>query len=682
MELNLTNLVPDQIIKALCNTLIHSLWQGLILAVITGLAIVLTKKSSAALRYNLMLSFLLLFAAATVSTFVIELTPSAKSIAVKQTLNTPAQQLQAPNIQAVYTDKPGNLIATGIGYFTSHADVIVLIWFLIICARCIQFAAGLQHVYYLRRNKTIAAGAYWERKINGLANSMGIKTTVAIMQSGIAKIPMVLGHFKPVILIPIGLLTALSAEEVESILIHELAHIRRKDFLVNLLQNLMEIVFFFNPAVLWVSALIKSERENCCDDIVVAQTSSKVSYIKALVSCEEYHSAMPAYAMGLGGKNGHFLNRVKRMLSNNNQSLNRMEKAVLTICLVSAVIITAAFSKPDHVKATLKSKNTQLNVAKVLKKVDSLNRTILTSGDTTSKTALRIYKPNEISEGTLVRFDKSVNHKKYLVYIAKKDGILYQLNSTYDGKANTYYIDGKPVSAAELPEHQSQFDDVFNQDVPEPASPPAPGDVLQHGGEKGEIVDGADAITAKSAKPAEVAQVAKTARIAQAAKPAKAAISADSIKAAKDLYNLDSAKSMHQAAKLKAMNVPLATLAKMKKYAYIDSANQYSKRAAIYSGYAKKYDTQVPKEYAAGNENRSKQAIADMMNDGIIQTTDNLSFKLGTSEFIVNGKKQPEDVYLRYRAKYVKSTGHNEWTWFFNYDTAAKSETNRTEEKN
>lgn len=684
MELNFNNLVPDQIIKALCNTLIHSLWQGLILAVITGVAIVLTKKSTAVLRYNLMIGFLLLFAIATITTFFIELKPAAKAVVVNQAVNTPVFQLQATNNPAAYAEKPQSIIGTGINYFTQHANTIVLIWFLIICARCVQFAAGLQHIYYLRRNNIVAAGDYWERKVNALADSMGIPTAVSVMQSGIAKIPMMLGHFKPVILIPIGLLTALSEEEVESILIHELAHIRRKDFLVNLLQNLVEIVFFFNPAVLWASALIKSERENCCDDMVVAQTSSKVSYIKALVSCEEYHSAMPAYAMGLGGKKGHFLNRVKRMLSNNNESLNRMEKAVLTICLVSAVIITAAFSKPEHIKAAAKGKDARTSITKALKKNDSLSKTILVSGDTTVKTALRVYKPSEVSEGTSVRFDKSVNRKKYLVYLAKKDGVLYQLNSTYDGKANTYYIDGKPVSSADLTQHQSQFDDIFNRDVPEPANPAAPVE-LQHNGEKGEIVDNADVAIAKSAKPAksaEPAEPAGVARVAQVAKQAKAAKSADSAVAAKYLYRLDSMKSMHQGAKLKATNMQLATLAKMKKYAYIDSANQYNNKAAAYQGFAKKREMQAAKEYAAGDADRGKQAISDMMNDGIIKTTDNLSFKLSTSEFVVNGKKQPEDVYQRYRAKYVKSTGHNEWTWFYNFDTAAKSETNRTEEKN
>ena len=89
----------------------------------------------------------------------------------------------------------------------------------------------------------------------------------------------------------------------------------------------MEIVFFFNPAVLWLSALIKAERENCCDDMVLAR-SSKVNYLKALVACEEYKQPSPAYAMALKGSNGGLKNRVARIISNKNLSLNSREKIV------------------------------------------------------------------------------------------------------------------------------------------------------------------------------------------------------------------------------------------------------------------------------------------------------------------------------------------------------------------
>ena len=699
MEFHLTNLVPDQIIKALCSTLIHSLWQGLILAVVTGLAVVLTKKSSAALRYNLMISFLLLFAAGVVVTFMVQLRPTENHIPTTAALVAPAQQLQVINNQADTAANPGNVIATSIGYFNAHADAIVLIWFLIICARCVQFAAGLQNIYYLRRNKVIAAGAYWDNKINRLANNMGIKGTVAIMQSGIAKIPMVLGHFKPVVLIPIGLLTALSAEEVESILIHELAHIRRKDFMVNLLQNLMEIVFFFNPAVLWVSALIKSERENCCDDMVVAQTSSKVSYIKALVSCEEYHSAMPAYAMGLGGKNGHFLNRVKRMLSNNNQSLNRVEKAVLTICLVSAVVITAAFSKPAKEKTSTRIKRGNVPAIAKTFKNDSLSQSLMGYKDTTAAAVLRIRQPDEVSEGTFLKFDGSVNNKKYLVYLAKKDGVLYQYNSTYDTKVINYYVDGKPVPAGKIAQYQSRFNEIINQDVQEPASPPAPEESVQNNGEKGEIVDAADE---------------KAKARADMAGDNSAKLMRDSMKRA---YWLGSLEAMHS-----KLNGPLGSkdstwkktgtyvksMTDSKKESYVRAMVDSNKRhfrsvwakpavpakpatpatpaspassalpalpaspaapakgpgnppvppvGAAYTPYKPNYKPYEPREPVppvAPLPNMGDEITKDLLKSDLIKDKANYTFKITDDALYVDGIKQPDAVYKEIVGKYVK----------------------------
>ena len=166
---------------------------------------------------------------------------------------------------------------------------------------------------------------------------------------------MVIGHLKPVIIVPVGLLIALSAEEVEAILIHELAHIRRRDYLVNMLQSGMEIVFFFNPAVLWVSKLIKTERENCCDDLAVAQNNNKINYIRALVSCEEYQASVPAYAMGFPGEKNSLLSRVKRIVSNRNYSLNLFEKTILAVCLVLFGLGVSAFTAREHIQKVVKS---------------------------------------------------------------------------------------------------------------------------------------------------------------------------------------------------------------------------------------------------------------------------------------------------------------------------------------
>ena len=273
--------LTDQLIKALCNTLVHSLWQGLLLAAIAGLIVIFTKRASSALRYNLLIAALLLFTIGTVVTFGVQL-QQVHYTTGNEAVNTAQQNtFVAQTFNGNVNVQPASFTATITGYLNTYHNSIVLIWFLIICAKSIQLGVGLYGTYRLKRANVFAAGSYWNERMQQLACLLGIRQTISLLESGIAKVPMVIGHLKPVILIPIGLLTALSAEEVEAILVHELAHIKRRDYLVNMLQSLMEIIFFFNPAVLWLSQLIKTERENCCDDIALEQSTNKVNYIRS-----------------------------------------------------------------------------------------------------------------------------------------------------------------------------------------------------------------------------------------------------------------------------------------------------------------------------------------------------------------------------------------------------------------
>lgn len=328
---------------ALGQTLIHSLWQGVVLAGITGLIIILTRNTKAANRYLLMVGAMLLFAVVSVGTFFYELyQPMAKAATAEIIYNVSV----ISNIPAVERSVPQQVMQ----YVNTHTQTIVFVWFFIVLARSLQLATGLQSLYHLRRKNLYAVDEKWARRVAVLSARLGINRIVGIAESGIAKVPMVIGHLKPLILIPAGLLTALPPAEIEAILIHELAHIQRRDYLVNLLQSFLEIIFFFNPAVLWLSALIRTERENCCDDIAVEQTSSKVNYIRALVSCQEYQLSAPAYAMAFPGRRSQLMDRVKRMASGTNHALNFRERSILFITLLTAGLLTAAFTNAKQIE--------------------------------------------------------------------------------------------------------------------------------------------------------------------------------------------------------------------------------------------------------------------------------------------------------------------------------------------
>src|SRR5579863_3616468 len=353
--------ISDRVVRALCDTLLHSLWQGLLLAGLAGLIVVCTRKASSALRYNLLVSALILFAAGVSVTFTLQYlrtgdTPPSQPI--NHPVNAVGIMTPAP-ISPSAAIPPPAFTDRVTAWLNAHHNTIVLVWFLIICVRSLQLGVGLYGTYRLKRDQVLTVKDHWPERMRQLARVLGIRQTIALLESGLTKAPVMIGCLKPVILLPLGLLTALSPAEVEAILIHELAHIKRRDYLVNLLQNLMEIVFFFNPAVLWVSTLIRTERENCCDDLVLAHDKNKATYIRALVSCEEYQSSVPHYALAFSGHRNTLLHRVRRLVNNRNHSLNLLEKTILTLCLIGAGLFVTAFSvkkvAPTHQAPTISS---------------------------------------------------------------------------------------------------------------------------------------------------------------------------------------------------------------------------------------------------------------------------------------------------------------------------------------
>src|SRR5262249_22848328 len=136
--------------------------------------------------------------------------------------------------------------------------------------------------------------------------------SVALLESCRAVVPVVIGHVRPVILRPVGLLAGLPLAQIESILLHELAHIRRYDYLINLLQTSVEDLLFYHPGVWWISGVIRVERENCCDDLVVATHGDAHEYAVALAALEQNRWAPREAALAATG--GSLMNRIRRLL--------------------------------------------------------------------------------------------------------------------------------------------------------------------------------------------------------------------------------------------------------------------------------------------------------------------------------------------------------------------------------
>lgn len=330
--------------QILTNILLNSLALGLVTAVLTGVVLISTRSASPMLRYRMLTALLLLFTAgvAVIGYWAFYGTTGTSSMVQDRPDSVPVFA-KTPEPAEIHnfpdTGDIGNLSGYLRHFMDSNARVIALAWLLIVVIKSVRLGSSLMELHYLKTRKIFPAGRHWEEEVNRLARQTGLHKVVRIAQSGLTQVPVVIGHFRPIILIPLGMITAIKPREIEMMLLHELAHIRRMDFLVNLLQHLLEVLFFFNPAVLWLSALIRKERENCCDEMVLRQSGSKQTYIQALLSFREYQMAAPAYAMAFA-RESNLVTRVRRMVSQKNTCLNMAEK----VGMLAAIILLCSFS--------------------------------------------------------------------------------------------------------------------------------------------------------------------------------------------------------------------------------------------------------------------------------------------------------------------------------------------------
>jgi beta-lactamase regulating signal transducer with metallopeptidase domain len=290
-------------IQALGWTLVHFLWQGAAIALLLALANRALRRASAQARYVAACAALLLMLAAPVATFLRLSRPFAAGpvVAAASTAHISAAVIPA----AGPTVPP----AGGIPWL----PLIVALWTAGVALLSIRMAGGLLVARRLKLRATPVASHEWRERIGNLAARIGLRRGVALCESALAEAPMTIGWLRPAILIPAGALLQLSPEQLEAILAHELAHVRRLDYLVNLLQTGAETLLFYHPAVWWVSRRIRAERENCCDDLAVAVCGDAVVYARALLELETM-AAGRAPQMALAATAGSLSGRVKRLL--------------------------------------------------------------------------------------------------------------------------------------------------------------------------------------------------------------------------------------------------------------------------------------------------------------------------------------------------------------------------------
>jgi uncharacterized protein (TIGR03435 family) len=189
---------------------------------------------------------------------------------------------------------------------------VVTVWLAGAMALWVRLAGGWLFAARMRSTQIRRAPPEWMEVFGKLGAQIGLSHPVRLLVSALVDVPTVVGWLRPMVLVPVGALAGMPTEHLEALLLHELAHIRRRDYLVNIMQSIAESLLFYHPAVWWVSRHIRAERELCCDDLAVSVTGDAFTYARALAQLESYRPANLQPAMAANG--GSLRNRIARLL--------------------------------------------------------------------------------------------------------------------------------------------------------------------------------------------------------------------------------------------------------------------------------------------------------------------------------------------------------------------------------
>lgn len=371
--------ISEAVVERLGWVLVHSLWQLALAGLLAAVAARALRRRSAATRYRVLVAALALAAAAPVATWLL-LPVDSMNRSARQAASTLGQEPGDRTNVPVLVDQatlPGGKeieVPASMGAARSAAPAtqtevlsaatttlqaaphwseriksmlrpwlawLVGFWSLGIVVCSLRPLLGWHMLSRLRRVGVAPASDDMLAALRRVAERLGLRCTVRILQSTLAQAPVVVGYLRPVILLPVSLVTCLPAAQLDAILAHELAHVRRHDFVINLLQTLIETMFFYHPAVWWLSRQVRVEREHCCDDFVVQLLDNRVEYGRALVAIEQWRGQKPVLA--LGATDGSLLARVRRILGvgadrNGISRLSRWPAALLVVAGIGTAL--------------------------------------------------------------------------------------------------------------------------------------------------------------------------------------------------------------------------------------------------------------------------------------------------------------------------------------------------------
>lgn len=308
-------------VLALAWTLLHFLWQGALLGLVAWVGLTLLARRSPQARYAWACGMLGLMALAPVVTFLV----------LRQAAGLPV----GPAPTGALTALPASFWERLQVSLQPWLPALSLGWMAGVGLFALRLAGGLVMIQRLKEVGTSPVPSQWHLVLARLCRDLQLHRTVRLLGSTKVDVPTVAGWLRPVILLPASALTQLTPHQLEAILAHELAHVRRHDFAVNLLQACVEALLFYHPAVWWLSAKVREERELACDDVAVSLCGDALAYAQALAVLDDLRTPIPTLALASHG--GSLMKRISRLIQPQLLPNPTLRSALLTALAATAL---------------------------------------------------------------------------------------------------------------------------------------------------------------------------------------------------------------------------------------------------------------------------------------------------------------------------------------------------------
>ncbi|MBT4399532.1 MAG: M56 family metallopeptidase [Bacteroidetes bacterium] len=337
------------LIQSLGQTIIHSLWQGTAITLLCWLILCFIRKDQAQARYWIHSGGIVSIFLIAVFTFI-NLYQSSVFDGASPGHEFPGFRLILIQIQSFEGQEVSNFSEV----LSNSLPYISILWLAGLLVFSVRLIGGYSKVQKLKKSGIALQSMAWQLMVQRISERMNLGIFVEIKESAKIFVPTLIGHAKPILLFPFGALASMPVSQVEAIISHELAHVKRHDYLINLLLSFVEVVFFFHPAVWYLQSQVKNNRELACDDLAISITRDPANYAKALAHVQDNLSLNVRLSPAFSGRKGQLLKRIKRISMKTQVNSNKQKRtsfAGLFILTAIVIIFTSSIQSPFPVNS-------------------------------------------------------------------------------------------------------------------------------------------------------------------------------------------------------------------------------------------------------------------------------------------------------------------------------------------